>query len=165
MILDLKPLFLGEEAALPIDCSFDFSDAVFSGEKPFKKSVTVRGSVFARAEVVTVSLNATAVYNGYCDRCGREMEEICPVQIERVAVTAAQSEENDDLLVLPDMQLDLEELVFSELVLSLPMKHLCREDCLGVCPTCGANLNDGACSCKQDTVDPRLAALQELLNE
>ncbi|MGI6269485.1 MAG: YceD family protein [Candidatus Howiella sp.] len=163
--MDLKPLFLGEKDALPVDCSFDFSDAVFSGEKPFQKPVAVQGGVFARAEVVTVSLSVTAVYDGRCDRCGRDMEKIYPVQIERVVVTASHSEGNDDFLVLPDMQLDLEELVFSELVLTLPMKHLCREDCLGICPTCGANLNDGACGCKRDTVDPRLAALQELLNK
>lgn len=165
MLLDLKPLFLGEEDTIPIDCSFDFSDAVFSGEKPFKKPAAVRGKVFSRAEVVTVSLSVMAEYDGRCDRCGRDMQTSCPVQIERVAVTATYTEEDDDLILLPDMQLDLKELVFSELVLSLPMKHLCREDCLGICPTCGANLNDGDCGCKRDQVDPRLAALQELLNE
>ena len=43
-------------------------------------------------------------------------------------------------------------------------KVLCREDCLGLCQECGANLNDGDCGCAPDEIDPRLAALQQLLN-
>ena len=48
------------------------------------------------------------------------------------------------------------------LLVALPLKPLCREDCAGLCPQCGANLNEGPCGCEPDTEDDRWAALREL---
>lgn len=58
---------------------------------------------------------------------------------------------------------ELAEDLRQRLILALPMKVLCREDCKGLCPTCGANLNEGGCSCGGDWVDPRLEPLRRLL--
>ena len=63
------------------------------------------------------------------------------------------------------MKLDLDELVYSEVIVSLPMKHLCSEECRGICFKCGKNLNDGDCDCPKKEIDPRLAALADLLKE
>src|SRR5215213_1677197 len=57
---------------------------------------------------------------------------------------------------------DLDELVREQILLALPSRHLCREDCKGLCQKCGANLNDAPCSCEQGEVDPRWAALADL---
>lgn len=59
--------------------------------------------------------------------------------------------------------LDLREAIRQNLVLALPMKTLCREDCKGLCSQCGHDLNDGPCACEPDTADDRFSALQELL--
>jgi uncharacterized protein len=48
-------------------------------------------------------------------------------------------------------------------LLELPYKSLCREDCRGLCPLCGKNLNEGLCGCNRKSVDPRLAILGQLL--
>ena len=60
--------------------------------------------------------------------------------------------------------LDLGELMHEQFVLALPMKPLCSDACKGLCPQCGTNLNKGTCDCKPSWTDPRLAALQGLLN-
>jgi uncharacterized protein len=60
--------------------------------------------------------------------------------------------------------LDLGELMHEQFVLALPMKPLCSDDCKGLCPSCGTNLNKGTCDCKPAWKDPRLAALQGLLD-
>lgn len=60
--------------------------------------------------------------------------------------------------------LELTETVREEVSLALPMQNLCRENCAGLCPKCGANLNKTTCACERDTLDPRLAALQDWLN-
>ena len=60
--------------------------------------------------------------------------------------------------------LDLGALMHEQFVLALPMKPLCSDACKGLCPTCGTNLNKGACDCKPTWTDPRLAALQGLLD-
>jgi uncharacterized protein len=61
-----------------------------------------------------------------------------------------------------DDQLDLNRVVETETTLALPMKPLCRDDCRGLCPTCGGNRNLVACACADRAPDPRLAALRDL---
>ena len=61
-----------------------------------------------------------------------------------------------------DDQIDLAELMREQFYLALPMKPLCRDDCRGLCPQCGTNLNTGACDCSPVWDDPRLAALKAI---
>jgi uncharacterized protein len=61
-----------------------------------------------------------------------------------------------------DDVIDLEQLMGEQFYLSLPMKPLCRQDCRGLCPSCGMNLNHSTCSCSREWEDPRLAALRAL---
>ena len=58
--------------------------------------------------------------------------------------------------------IDLGQLMREQFYLALPMKALCREDCLGLCPQCGTNMNRGMCRCKREWEDPRLAVLKTL---
>jgi len=62
-------------------------------------------------------------------------------------------------------EIDLGHLMREQFYLSLPMKPLCRQDCRGLCPECGTNLNRGACECKREWQDPRLEPLKALHNQ
>jgi uncharacterized protein len=72
------------------------------------------------------------------------------------------AEEDLDTSYYENGQIDLNELVREQFYLALPMKPLCREDCRGLCPQCGTNLNSGTCDCAPGWTDPRLAPLEEL---
>jgi uncharacterized protein len=61
-----------------------------------------------------------------------------------------------------DEQIDLNELMREQFYLALPMKPLCQDECRGLCPQCGTNLNHGACSCAAEWKDPRLAPLEAI---
>lgn len=61
--------------------------------------------------------------------------------------------------------LDLRPIMRDESMLAVPMHALCRPDCKGLCSECGENLNEGACDCEGDTIDPRLAPLRALLDD
>lgn len=61
-----------------------------------------------------------------------------------------------------DDEIDISPLVYEEIILSIPMKPICREDCKGLCPRCGTNLNTGTCLCQKESVDPRWRALKKL---
>jgi len=104
--------------------------------------------------------------------CGRCLEEF-PVQaraavdvrfIPRPATGDRVELGTDDLdLDFYDHdEINLSRLVESETALALPMKPLCREDCRGLCPACGANRNLASCACPERAPDPRLAALKDL---
>ncbi len=75
--------------------------------------------------------------------------------------------EDDDLTTAyyRDDQIDLAQLVREQFYLAIPMKPLCREDCRGLCPECGTNLNTGSCNCVREWVDPRLEGLKSLLDK
>ena len=72
--------------------------------------------------------------------------------------------EEDDLTTAfyDNDEIDLGQLMREQFYLALPMKPLCSDDCKGLCPVCGTNLNRGACECKRGWDDPRLAALKQL---
>lgn len=75
--------------------------------------------------------------------------------------TAAQRWDDAEITVFQGDVVDFTEVVRGELNLAIPYRVLCREDCKGLCPRCGANLNEGACGCVAEEGDLRLAALAE----
>jgi len=62
-------------------------------------------------------------------------------------------------------ELDLTEVVRQDILLALPPNPICRTKCLGLCPTCGKNWNEGPCDCKHAEIDPRWQSLKELLDK
>src|SRR5262250_3054088 len=105
-----------------------------------------------------------------CSRCLESYEATVDADVDTrlVPAPAARGEERelgaDDLEsdVYDHDQIDLDALLETEAALGLPMKPLCRDDCKGLCPSCGANRNAVACSCAPATGDPRWAALKTL---
>lgn len=73
--------------------------------------------------------------------------------------------EADELAVsfYQEDRIDLTQMILEQIVLALPMKPLCRVDCRGLCPECGANRNTASCACTQEDTDPRWASLKTLL--
>ena len=61
--------------------------------------------------------------------------------------------------------LDVDQLVRNELLLNLPMKVLCNENCKGICNRCGANLNYESCSCEDSGLDPRMSVIQDIFKQ
>ena len=67
-----------------------------------------------------------------------------------------------DTDVIEGNELDLTQIAREQILLNLPETVLCREDCKGICPSCGKELNEGSCRCREDDIDPRWAALKSL---
>ena len=163
MLMQCRPLFMGEVNSLPIDTELDFSQVEFQGGYPFRDPLRITGAVTVRAGVVTLSARAGFVYHGACDRCLTPFTKTYDIPLEHTLVTTLENEENDGFILLDNYQLNLDDLVLADVLLELPYKSLCREDCRGLCPLCGKNLNEGLCGCNRKSVDPRLAILGQLL--
>lgn len=163
MALDLKRIFMNEGESLDIDFTLDMTDFSLYGSYPLKKPVSVKGVIKNRASVVSLNLNIDYEFFAPCDRCFKDTVHKHTVILDKMLAATLERQESDTIILVPDMKLDVEELVYSEVVLSLPTKHLCSEDCKGICASCGKNLNEGECGCQKEEVDPRLAALKELL--
>jgi len=67
-----------------------------------------------------------------------------------------------DVYFFEEAELSVRPIVEERIQMAVPMKPLCKEDCLGLCPTCGEDLNQGNCECREETIDPRWEALSKL---
>ena len=165
MRIDLNNLLSENEKHLDINYKLDLSNLIYSTYNPIKNGVSVVGSLYSKADVLYLDINISFEFFGFCDRCAEEVKKDFGFNIKRIVVEKLENEEDDDdYIVVNNRELDLDELVNEEVSLSLPNKILCKDDCKGLCPKCGANLNFKQCDCKKD-VDPRMAALLQLLED
>ncbi len=133
---------------------------------------TVEGRASRKGEEVRVRGQIRTEVELSCDRCLAPRTTPMEVEFDTSFIPqAAASAETDNVELLPEHLIvatyegdavDLDELVREQIVLALPSRHLCREDCKGLCPRCGADLNAEHCSCDTTEVDPRWAALADL---
>ncbi|WP_459129004.1 YceD family protein [Guggenheimella bovis] len=142
----LKELLAGNREEIEIDELYKLPSA--SGNT---LDVSVKGLVTNEGGRLMMSTTLTAEETLACDRCLVETTY-------RYFIPSY--EEIDDIETF-----DLEAFAQEELVVSNPSQVLCSDDCKGLCPDCGADLNHEACHCKEKKTDPRLSALEQLLNE
>jgi uncharacterized protein len=94
-----------------------------------------------------------------------ELEEVFTPTIDVITGQAIKLEEDDRALWIDEHHiLDLSEVLRQDVLVAVPMHPVCREDCRGLCSTCGQNLNEGSCNCAPEP-DPRWASLAALLNQ
>ncbi len=165
MVIDLKHIFVKDNSSMSIGYALDLSDVDYMGSYPLKEPAIINGTISNSASLVRLEAEISYEFNAPCDRCGHETVRKHIVAVSKSLASSIEGEESDTILIVPDMQLNLDELIYTEVITSLPMKHLCKENCKGICSKCGKNLNDGECGCNTREIDPRLAALAELLKE
>ena len=163
MLLELKKVFLTEDENLNAEYELDLHELDFNGTRPLKTPVRVSANAVNRAGVVNLAVTAKFGYTAPCDRCGEETITPFCYGFNHTLVQSLAGENEGDYIETPDFTLDLDELVTTDILLELPLKHLCREDCKGLCPKCGKNLNSGSCGCDLKEIDPRFEALKDLL--
>ncbi len=149
---------------------FDYQGDHLQGPVAVRVRLTNNGRAI-RAEVAARPTLACA-----CDRCLEPValavevsyveEFLRPDQARAAGVDGESTDEGGiRKVVFRGDTVSLDEGFWQNLILALPMKHLCREDCRGLCPRCGQRRNRGGCTCVGDDVDPRLEALERLFRE
>ncbi len=102
---------------------------------------------------------------GECVRCLDEFELPLTANIAELFIYPPENARPGEPVVPEDAMLDLAPLVREDMLLSAPMRALCRPDCQGLCPHCGVNRNLESCTCAEENVYPRLAALGAFLEK
>ena len=164
MLLDLKEVFQTEGCEKKVDYSLSMNDIELDGVYPFKTPVDISALSVNRAGLVDLEIKVTFEYTRNCDRCFDEFSKNMSYSFNHKLAVTLEDDGNDDYIETPDYKLELDDLVISDVLLNLPSKNLCKEDCKGLCQHCGKNLNNEVCTCKKDEVDPRLEILKGLLN-
>ncbi len=165
MRLDLSFVFDNPGERIGFDYEFILSDLELNYAFPFEEPVRVRGEARNSAGVVTLSGAAASNMHLSCDRCARDFERVGEFFVERTVARSLSNPDdpqNDDVILVESGELELDEIFIQEIILSFNMKTLCSEHCGGLCPRCGANLNDGPCSCAGEP-NPGFEILKKLL--
>ena len=103
-----------------------------------------------------------------CDRC---LEDVpVPISVDTAkeidfSISEEQrTEDLDETSYVTGYDLDVDRMIYEEVLIGFPMKVLCSEACKGICKVCGANLNEGECGCDRTELDPRMSAIRDIFN-
>ena len=148
MILNLKQLYqiVGERVKIEYQIEKDILSE-YKGLS-FLTPITVTGSVYNKAGIVSLDFSISFIMHHNCDRCLCEFDREYVFSFSHILVRSL-NEDNDEYILTENDKLDLDELVMSDLQLQLPSKMLCKDDCKGLCSICGTDLNESQCDCKK----------------
>jgi uncharacterized protein len=161
---------LRQRRRLPIDVDVPPDDPVWSGAGiTFASPLAVSGEATQRGDDIVVRMRLIGEAMADCRRClapvplpiDEEVEVVYRPGLTEVEAQAA------EVYALPEQarEIDLAAAVLEHAVLAVPQYVTCEEECRGLCPRCGAELNRKECGCHEEVVDPRWAALRRLESE
>ncbi len=157
--------------SMDFEVSGDVSDPQLPGiGQGVINPVTVKGVAVNSGDSIFVEATADAKVGLVCSRCLEDFQTRLSVPIsceyrKGEAVEESRPEEGRELSWYQGDSIDLSQEIRDQLLLEVPMKPLCDEECRGLCSQCGINLNRQGCECASDDIDDRLAPLKRLLKE
>ena len=163
----------------------DLSDVLSEHHRPVDRIVPVEMTVFesalgsmpviekedAHIEVTHVKERALLIKGECrmvlevpCDRCLEPVSTEFQLRFTKNVDLSddVQSDELDEKNYIDGYNLDVDKLLYNEILIGWPMKILCSEDCKGICNTCGQNLNEGTCNCEDTSLDPRMSVIRDV---
>jgi uncharacterized protein len=170
MIVDITKLEVGTthlaETFSAEDLEFDYRDYSLADDWRLEADIHKN----SRAEI-RLTGRVSGTVEVYCDRCLRPFHypirqsfDICmlpvPPDLQEHDLELEQEQLNENYYVEP--AISLKQLVREQIILNLPLKLVCRDECAGLCSQCGADLNEAACDCDRSDRDPRWSVLLEL---
>lgn len=169
MLVNLSDVFTSEgrqtSMEVPLEMtSFESRMGCFEIEEKTRVSFTFSNIETGKARVKG---NVSLKLQTSCDRCLADVATVLDLQFERVVTSPEVSGEDDiadDLSFMEGYHLNAETFVYNEIIGNWPVKILCKEDCKGLCPVCGQNLNERDCGCDTFVPDPRMAVIQDIFN-
>lgn len=164
MLIELKSVFQNEGEEKQVNYKLDIADIDIDGVFPFRTPIDVTATAKNRASLVSLTIRACFSYSRSCDRCSTDFTREMDMLFEHKLAQTLVDDGNDDYIETPDFKLELDDIVISDILLSLPQKNLCKDDCKGLCQICGKNLNEGDCSCEKREIDPRLEMLKQFMD-
>lgn len=170
-MLEIKPGRLKHDMgfSLPLNIqaacdplTYGYADIAFGAPLSFcGKAENVAGEIHINGWLAAHLLLA-------CSRCGVPFSFMLSLPFAEIYISGEASQDLDgeqDKRHFTGDSIDITPEALRLLFAELPMKPMCREDCCGLCPQCGADLNGEGCSCAQNDIDPRWEKLRDLLGE
>ena len=184
MILNLTDVLLEDkrfDQEVPIDLDrleYSFGTFPITGRTPVRLTIEKDGE-----RVLRIHGSASVTVSVPCDRCLEDVQVPLEFDFDEKVLTggagspaeaesAPEDAEEDDVesafepdYYLQGYYLDVDKLLFGEALLNWPSRVLCSEDCKGLCPVCGQNLNHGECGCVRKALDPQMSKVLDIFSK
>lgn len=179
MKLDLWELLEGGKEFLEFQGEIYWDGFNFNGRK-IKSSEPIRykGEAYNLSGDKVINININYIFEEKCNRCLKSTEnEINTIlsgklvegkrDHDEIEIEEVDNEDNsyENLLYYENNNLYLDDYIIEQVILSLPMKILCKDDCKGLCSKCGIDLNNSNCDCVHEDIDPRLEKLKDFFSK
>lgn len=170
MKIDLSAFLEKDISSLPLSGKLELGKTNFNGRNiNFIEPVTYEGEIYRVADDKYIHLDISYLYEESCGRCLEDFRKNGKAKLTGKMTSDREEIENneeEEFVYFKDIDnIDLSKDIKGMILLSLPMKPLCSEECAGLCQVCGIDLNKDSCQCVVDKVDPRLAALKDFVPE
>lgn len=167
MTIDVSAILKELGGRINIQGDINMPDADFLGERyHFDRPLEIEGSISNNGQSLILSAQCSGSMLTQCARCLKDIT--VPVKFtvdENLAQNDGQLSEDTDVILFEDTVIDIDDIIANNFLMNISGKYLCSDDCKGLCPKCGANLNEGSCGCSDDEIDPRWAALVDIMEK
>lgn len=155
-----------ENYSVPLECDafhIHGQDYPIASKEPVALTITNIGE-----RSVSIDGKVKVIVDIPCDRCLENVPTVFDFEIHK-ELNLGESDEDrikelDETSYVEHSSLDVDLMVYNEMLIHFPMKVLCREDCKGLCFKCGQNLNLGECGCDRESLDLRMSAIRDIFN-
>lgn len=171
MLINLSEILSNELKKEHYECEIAMNEFSYCGmEYPLtEKSLVVMDIEQADKRKVRVNGSFSVCMVIPCDRCLEDVPKQFSITFDKILDFSEDELENEENLMklsfAEGAELDVDVLVYDELLTALPMKVLCDTECKGLCPVCGTNRNQTSCTCNTKVPDPRMAAIRDIFNK
>ena len=165
MLIDLTDIIKNENGKLIISEDFEMPEISFMGEKfEFSEPFKAEGTILNNSKALELNMTVKGKASVHCARCGKPLTVDISVPVTETLMREEESaSEDDEVILYSGKTVELDDVIVSNFLMNVPVKYLCKEDCKGLCPVCGADLNERECDCDKDVIDPRLEKLAEIM--
>ena len=148
----------------PLEATTSLPEMEVVGDPVKFEDIVVKGEVIGSEDSVNVAATITAVAHSRCSRCLEPMTMPVTATVNENFVRSPDPEDPDQY-ELEGYQINLDPLVTDALLLEIPIRFLCSEDCKGLCPVCGVNRNLVSCTCHEGVENENpFSALKSMFN-
>jgi uncharacterized protein len=167
MFIDIHEL---EKDALEFEQVLPVGRIAFGPDVKQVAPMEVAGAAELLGDEIHVAGGLRTTVEAVCSRCLEPLRQPIDVEFDlfyRPMKTIAREEEIElkpselEIGFYEGKGLELDEILKEQVLLTLPMKQICREECRGLCPQCGQNLNQAGCTCKTERLDSRWSGLEQ----
>lgn len=163
MELNISELLKEKKAERKLDLIIQ-EDGLYDGMEYIKllRPISFVGILSKVENDFTLKGKVQGVLELICSRCIEKFPYGLDITIVEKFTNVYKENEDDETIFIEDNVIDISQVVQNNIILTLPIKRLCKQNCKGLCQQCGTNLNKFKCQCKNHDIDLRLAKLKDM---